>query len=639
MIGTEIRTENKRITDRAACKKVVLFDILSFLLYIKIQGKISKYTDFLNRTGGSMEERRHHQFIFQLKSKIIVIFVVCVIIPSIFFLGFFVKSYFSYALKSIIAEKQNIMKETHKNIELQFSSFKDTSMSLYYNEAAKNYINREDYSKEDQYISQLLSSIVNSEKYIVSAVLDLDGTIYNSGYHYLNWEEYLDEHLDQVLDKKGKVVWIPTEQMSASYNQRPKNFALARAINSANQNVGTLWLFFSEDLFTNILKNPIYHEAGTDYYIVSQNRHIVTSNYEEETGMVQNGELFTKALTQQNGSFSYHDPDTGKEKTVVCSSSEVNDWVLLTVTDQSVIFKDVNYIKWMAAVTACLYAVFLFTAYYILSHYIFKPMQNLSAGLRRVSERDFRRIEENPSADEMGMLTANFNYMVDEIQCLIQDIREEEKAKNEEKIKVLSMQIGPHFIYNTLNTIKWMAAANKQTNIKKMIESLIKLMVSVTYNTNEEITLGQEVELLGCYVYIQKMRFMNFDFEYDLPGELRDLKILKLLLQPFVENCIQYAFGDKPDGGRILMEFYKEDALYVKITDNGKGFDTSVLADCDAKDTSKGMDHVGIVNVMERIRLNYGESYRVSITSCENEGTEVLLRLPVIDGEEGVNFD
>lgn len=213
-----------------------------------------------------------------------------------------------------------------------------------------------------------------------------------------------------------------------------------------------------------------------------------------------------------------------EKKTVVCSSSEVNDWVLLTVTDQSVIFKDVIYIKWMAAVTACLYAVFLFTAYYILSHYIFKPMQNLSAGLRRVSQRDFQRIEENTSGDEMGMLTANFNYMVDEIQCLIQDIREEEKAKNEEKIKVLSMQIGPHFIYNTLNTIKWMAAANKQTNIKKMIESLIKLMVSVTYHTNEEITLGQEVELLGCYVYIQKMRFMNFDFEYDLPSELRDLK-------------------------------------------------------------------------------------------------------------------
>ena len=82
------------------------------------------------------------------------------------------------------------------------------------------------------------------------------------------------------------------------------------------------------------------------------------------------------------------------------------------------------------------------------------------------------------------------------------------------------------------------------------------------------------------------------------------------------------------------MEFYKEDALYVRITDNGKGFDTSVLADCKLKDTSKGMDHVGIVNVMERIRLNYGESYQVSIVSCENEGTKVLLRLPVICGEK-----
>ena len=110
--------------------------------------------------------------------------------------------------------------------------------------------------------------------------------------------------------------------------------------------------------------------------------------------------------------------------------------------------------------------------------------------------------------------------MLGKISDLMEEVRIKEEAKNNEKMKVLSMQIGPHFIYNTLNSIKWMAAVNKQPNIKKMVESLIKLMVSVTYNTNEEIYLHEEIELIKCYCYIQKVRYMNFDIVtmFIIPG-------------------------------------------------------------------------------------------------------------------------
>lgn len=580
---------------------------------------------------GFMGKRLHHRFIFQVKNRIIFIFALCVIVPSILFLGFFIRSYSGYALNGIIQEKQNIMKETHKNIALQFSGFQDSSMSFYYNQVSKSYIDSEDYLNEDKYVSQMLSSIVNSEKYIVSAILELDGITYNAGYRYRNWDEYLLEHKEGVVKRKGKVVWIPTEEMSAPYNQTPKNFALGRAINSPNRQVGTLWMFFSEDLFDSVLKNPIFKEDNTDYYIISKNSDVVTSNRKEQIGSLGDLELCNRVLEQKNGSFSYKDKVSGQKKMVVCSSSELNDWVLFTVTEERILFKDVNSIKLMAVGISVLYALFLFIAYYILSTYIFKPMKNLSKGMQRVSHGDFERIDELDRNDEMGMLTSNFNYMTDEIQTLINGIREEEKAKNEEKIKVLSMQIGPHFIYNTLNTIKWMAVVNKQSNIKKMIESLIKLMVSVTYNTNEEISLSEEVELLNCYVYIQKMRYMNFDIEYDLPKEIGELKISKLILQPFVENCILYAFSDKPDVGKIHISFYTKDALYIEIADNGKGFDTSVLKQ--QKDSQKRSDHIGVQNVIERIRLNYGEAYLVQIESREEVGTKVLLRLPIIHGE------
>lgn len=577
--------------------------------------------------------RRLQNLLFQAKTRIILIFVLCVILPSICFLGFFINSYSSYVLQSIIDEKQNIMKETIQNIDFQLKTYRNMTMSLYYNQSARSYIDSENYESRDLYVTQFLSGIVNSESNIASAILELDGQLYMEGYRYLNWAEYTGKYKETVLAKKGKPVWIPSEIMRASYNQRPKNFAMGRAINSPTQTVGTLWLLFSENFLKDNLKNPVFLAEGTEYYLISGSGQIVASSQEWRIGTADTGELFTQAAAQKDGSFPYEDPKTGEKDIIVCSSLGTNGWVLFTVTDERTVFQDVESIKGMAVGIACLYAAFLFLAYYILSTFLFRPMSRLTTGLRHVSEGNFSPIEETGRHDEMGLLLSSFNYMADEIQTLIENIRQEEKAKNDEKIKVLSMQIGPHFVYNTLNTIKWMAVANKQSNIKKMVESLVQLMMSVAYHSNEEISLKDEVKLLNSYVYIQKIRFMNFDIEYDLPQELENLRILKLVLQPFVENCILYAFKEMPGIGLIQVKFYESgNALYVEITDNGRGFDPSAQ---DHPREDREVDHVGIVNVRERVRLNYGAEYTVQIESKPFEGTRVRLRLPLIREETG----
>lgn len=567
---------------------------------------------------------RLSNILFGVKVKIILIFSVIVILPSILFFSFIVHKYSRYILEHVIENKRNIMEEAIKNMDFRFDGYENTTMTIYYNDAIKAYIDKESYTNENPYVMQFLNTLVNSDRYLVSAVMELDGQIYNSGYNYRNLDEYLEANREKVLERKGKSVWLPTETMAASYNQHPDNFVLARALNSQNRNVGTLWLFFSDDIFKNIFKNKIFTEEESDYYLLSTDCKVVTCSTPHLIGKKTEGKLWE---TLDAGMDVVYTNKENERKIVVCVASKKNNWRLISLTDEKITFKDITSIKMLSVGIGALYIVFLMMAYLVLLKYIFEPMKVLSTGMHNVSRKRFEGIAERNKEDEMGMLIHSYNDMILEIQTLITNIRNEEKAKNEEKLKVLSMQIGPHFIYNTLNTIKWMAAANKQENIKKMVESFLRLMQSVTYTGDEEITIREEKELLDSYIYIQKMRFLNFEVEYELPAELEELKILKFILQPFVENCILHAFKRRERVGLISIRYFLQgEKLHIEVADNGIGFS----GEAGRPVREERRDHIGIRNVIERINLHYGSEYGVRIESAENKGAVITVVLPVI---------
>lgn len=577
--------------------------------------------------------RKLYKSLFQsIKNRILLIFFGCVVMPSIIFIGIFIHSYSNYILESTISEQRNVLREINKSINQYFTGYKDTSMNIYYNSSIISYLNGADYKTESDYISTFLSGIVNSEKYIAAAVMQVGDNMYQAGYQYLELEEWLDKWRPEILKRKGRVVWFPTEQFLCSYGQRPSQFVMARAVNSPRESIGVLLFFVSADLFQDCFNNPAFQKKDTVFYLITDDCRVVTSSMKGATAATIDSPLFRQVLDTETGNFVYEDKESRKKSIVVCEKSEVSGWTLMTVTGEKEAYSQLHAIWRMAAISGSLYVGFMLLAYYILSVNVFRPVKRLGKGMKSVSAGEFRHIEvekESRGEDEISHVTRRYNEMVDQIERLMEEIRREEEAKNTERLKVLSMQISPHFVYNTLNTIKWMAAANRQENICRMIESLIKMMVSVTYHTNEEISLKEELELLDCYVYIQKMRFMNFEVEYEVPKELLELKVNKLVLQPFVENCILYAFKEKEELGiiRICAE-KKQGVLEIQVEDNGCGFDLNRIDQARAENNRK--DHVGIGNVSERIRLNYGADYGVNIESKIGAGTTVYLRLPLL---------
>jgi sensor histidine kinase YesM len=228
--------------------------------------------------------------------------------------------------------------------------------------------------------------------------------------------------------------------------------------------------------------------------------------------------------------------------------------------------------------------------------------------------------------DDVGDLAARVNEMAGQLEDLMKRISQEEKERQQQRLRALQMQLSPHFMYNALNTMRWMAIINRQDNIKTMIDALIQLMKNIAGPETEFTTLGRELNLLESYVFIQQMRYPGFSLAIEVPDELRGARINKFVLQNLVENSIVHGFSDRSEGGVIRVSAYTEaGTLYLVVSDNGVGFDPAEVA------TRADEEHVhtGLASIEERVSLVHGTQYGLELETTPGEGTSVTVRMPV----------
>ena len=279
---------------------------------------------------------------------------------------------------------------------------------------------------------------------------------------------------------------------------------------------------------------------------------------------------------------------------------------------------------------ACI-CMFLLIA--IINRIIVKPVTQLNELMGMVQEGNFNVKAEIRSHDDIGALSVGFNNMVNRLKTMILRIQEEENQKRELELQMLQAQINPHFIRNTLNTIRWMAELKKASGISKALTSFIKLTDYSFKSREPVVTVREECEYLNEYIYLQKLRFQNkFDFRLQVEEELLEVPILRLLIQPLLENSIQHGFSENIQFGTIEVLFRRKDNdMEVVVRDNGIGISKeqqeSIMEP--GKTGSSENKNIGLYNVQERIRLHYGERYGVHINSSMGIGTEIILLFPI----------
>ena len=219
---------------------------------------------------------------------------------------------------------------------------------------------------------------------------------------------------------------------------------------------------------------------------------------------------------------------------------------------------------------------------------------------------------------------------------MAQNIHEQEQKRKSE-LKALQSQINPHFLYNTLDSIIWMAEGKKNEEVVLMTASLARLLRQSISNEDELVSIGQEAEYARSYLTIQKMRYKDkLEFQIDISPAIFGVKIIKLVLQPIIENAIYHGLKYKDSKGFLIVRGYQEgEKAVLEVEDNGVGMDEETLSHIFEKHkVNYHSNGVGVYNVQKRLKLYYGEEYGIVYKSKKNEGTRAVITIPMETGGE-----
>jgi two-component system sensor histidine kinase YesM len=258
--------------------------------------------------------------------------------------------------------------------------------------------------------------------------------------------------------------------------------------------------------------------------------------------------------------------------------------------------------------------------------------------MRKVEEGKFDvRVDVN-SRDEIGFMASRFNDMIRNIDELFHTNLEKQDRLRLAEIQALQSQINPHFLYNTLDSIKWLAKLNGIKEIEVIVIQLGKLLKNSINNQNEMTTIRESIEIIDSYLTIQNIRYSGrFEVNMDIDSNVLDCYVPRLIIQPIVENALIHGIAKKVEPGKLDIKVKQAGTdIVIEVTDDGVGIDDAHLKQIKAElecDKRK-VQNIGIHNVNRRIKLCYGDKYGVSIYSEATKGTRVVLTMPISNQQE-----
>lgn len=423
-----------------------------------------------------------------------------------------------------------------------------------------------------------------------------------------------------------------------------KVFTYIREITDINSKkpIGYIMIDMNTRLFKNIL-DKLNVKDYQELVIIDNNKTILYHTKEENISTQFRSKYISELLKKKTGSMTY---EVNSEPMLVTFNTSLStNWTVISIIPINILYKKVSYLEYVINLTVLYFLLLSLLIAAVISYNITKPISNLRENMKKAESGQFNIQVPVKTKDEIGELSKSFNSMINRINNLIQTVYETKILKREAELNALQSQINPHFLYNTLQIIDILAENEGIDIICSICRSLSRMFRYSINRGKEVVPLSSELDHVKDYINIQKLRFKDrLGIVYDIEEGIEQNKIIKLVLQPLVENALIHGVQKKK--GKCIITIRARminNVIKITVEDNGSGMDRKQLETLRRSINEEiihakleGLDRksIGIKNVNARIRLYFGEEYGVEIESEQNVGTKVTVTIPVVEHNE-----
>ncbi|MGT2799421.1 cache domain-containing sensor histidine kinase [Streptococcus marmotae] len=518
---------------------------------------------------------------------------------------------------------QHTISQSGQFVQSYLEKLKETTSSLANHELVKTYA--EDATVENERaLRKLLGTILSTDRDLVSAVL-----VTKSG-HLVSTDEAVsmktsidmmkEAWYQAAIHEHAMPVVTPARQNLSEANEKWVVSVTQEVVDSKGDNLAVVRLDIAYDTLTAYLDSLQLGEKGFTF-IINSNHEFVYHPKKSVYSSSEEMKALEPYIQEKNG---YVDQDSSY---VYQYQIPQSDWVMIGVASMENLHQLQGQVltsfvgTGLVALGICLLGI-----WFILRHWI-KPLRALQETILAIGNGNASLRANEQGAPELVDLAHQFNRMLDQIDKLMLAVKEEEQNVRKYELQALSSQINPHFLYNTLDTIVWMAEFNNSEKVVEVTKSLAKYFRLALNQGNEQIALKDEIDHVRQYLFIQKQRYGDkLTYEIEEDTRFDDFQLPKLVLQPLVENAIYHGIKEIKGQGLVRVSVEeREDFLVVSIYDNGRGF----IAHDTTENLLVKLGGVGLKNVDQRLRLQFGQDYHMEIDSKQGSHTRISLSFPM----------
>lgn len=596
-------------------------------------------------------KKRYYNFPINLKLNFVNILII--VIPTIF-LAYFINIISSSAI--VDKSSQQIIQNFHiisRGIDSLMNQVEYISALTSNNESIQRIMNVPEkdiltsIEMKSDAVNVLDTIVVGGNLFSEAFILGKNNfLIHSSNINNTKLNTYIaknNNNLDRAYEEKGRPLWLNTSPVNFHMFYENLNcISMLRSLVDRNSGLanGILKVDINQKIFSNLFNSELGYGFADTIIVDNKGTIICAVNEDRLYSNIYSQNYFEWILENNNDSkiFSVD----GKKFLITTLYYQRTDWHIIGITPIDVLTEDSNKVTILIYFVGLICIVVATIASLLNSRLITKPIISLSKTMNNAGQGDMEVRAIPFGDDELGGLAKSFNSMMDKMSNLMEKIYIEQMKKKEFELLALQSQMNPHFLYNTLESICSLAIKKDNPGVVLMVKSLAQFYRMALSKGRNVISIKDEMEITKNYLIILKIRYRDkFDYSINIDESILSNSIVKLSIQPIVENAIYHGIRQKRGKGTInIIGKMIGDNACISIIDNGNGFDSKkILSNSDIVNNNNynknnNQNGYGLKNVSERIKLYFGDAYGIEINSVLGEGTKVDIILPLVTYEE-----